>query len=122
MDGGNIDDTNDLNQIIWKNFIKDERYKNENLGAYEGAGLWEYGLYRSTENSIMRYSGRFNAPSRWAIYRNIMRFAGENPLWEKFLEYDAINRKAIDKEAESRIAPPQYNIQELTAPPIILDK
>ena len=120
--GGNIDDTNDLNQIIWKDFIKDERYKNEKLGAYEGAGLYEYGLYRPTEESIMRGYGRFNAPSRWAIYRNIMRFAGEEPSWEKFLEYDAINREMIDREAESRVAPPTYNIQELTAPPITLRK
>lgn len=120
--GGNVDDTNDLDQIIWKDFIKDERYKNEKLSAYEGAGFFEYGLYRPTENSIMRNYGRFNAPSRWAIYRNIMRFAGEEPSWEKFLEYDAINREMIDREAESRVAPPMYNIQELTAPPIILRK
>ena len=35
----------------------------------------------------------FNAPSRWAIYQRILKLSGETPSFDKFLEYDAVNRK-----------------------------
>jgi hypothetical protein len=34
----------------------------------------------------------FNAPSRWAIYQQIMKRSGEEYSFDKFLEYDAVNR------------------------------
>ena len=34
----------------------------------------------------------YNAPSRWAIYKRIMELSGEDCSFEKFLEYDAVNR------------------------------
>ena len=36
--------------------------------------------------------GDFNAPSRWSIYKRIMDLSGETASFDKFLEYDAINR------------------------------
>jgi hypothetical protein len=40
------------------------------------------------------YSYEFNAPSRAAIYKRVMELSGEDYSFEKFLEYDAVNRNA----------------------------
>ena len=93
--GANIDFTNSPDEIQWAHLLKDERYANE-VGIYEGAYLWAKGVYRPTEKSVMNqdYSW-FNAPSREAIYKAIMR-ASEGDNWtydfEDFASYDAINR------------------------------
>lgn len=91
----NIDFTNDPTTIKWNKFLSDPRYSNEKLGIYEGAYTYPIGVYRPTENSIMRdNTGNFNAPSREAIYIRINKLAyGEDWQYdyEKFVEYDAIN-------------------------------
>lgn len=91
----NLDFTTDEELIVWSRFLKDERYTSERIGIYEGA-LFEYGAYRPTENSIMRYNtGGFNAPSRYAIWYRINKLAyGEswNGTYEDFVEYDTVNR------------------------------
>ena len=89
---GNIDFTNDPAKIKWSAFLSDSRYKGE-VGIYEGASLHAVGVYKPTENSIMDQDfGGYNAPSRWSIYQRIMMRSGETASFEKFLEYDAINR------------------------------
>ena len=89
---GNIDFTDDPAKIKWAAFLSDERYKGE-VGIFEGASLHGKGAYRPTDNSTMNQDfGGFNAPSRWAIYQRIMKLSGEEVSFEKFLEYDAINR------------------------------
>ena len=71
--GANIDFTNSPDEIQWAHLLKDERYANE-VGIYEGAYLWAKGVYRPTENSVMNQNySMFNAPSREAIYKAIMR-------------------------------------------------
>lgn len=99
----NVDFTNDQNSIRWSKFINDTRYANEGLGAYEGGLTYWTGVWRPTENSIMRYNtGGFNAPSREAIYYRIHKLAyGEEWQYdyEKFVEYDAINRNATATRA-----------------------
>ncbi|WP_225839615.1 M64 family metallopeptidase [Streptomyces sp. NK08204] len=46
------------------------------VGTYEGAGYYPKGLYRPTENSIMRSLGReFNLPSREAMIAGFYRHA-----------------------------------------------
>ena len=93
----NVDFTNELNQIKWYHFLKDNRYDNEGLGAYEGACTYWTGAWRPTQNSIMRHNtGGFNAPSREAIYYRIHKMAYGDDWqynYEDFVEYDAINRK-----------------------------
>jgi thiol-disulfide isomerase/thioredoxin len=94
--GANVDWRSDTETIRWARFIKDSRYAGENLGAYEGAATYGKGMYRPTENSMMRFNNApFNAPSREQIYKNIMK-RSEGSSWtydyEKFVEYDAINR------------------------------
>lgn len=82
--------------VPWSHFMEDERYADDGLGIYD-AGIPYQEIYTATEENIMnRKSKEFNAPSREAIYYRVHKLA-YGPDWEydyeKFVEYDAINRK-----------------------------
>ena len=126
----NVDYHSSPDEVLWKDFIKNDDYKIERIGIWEGAGAgFKKGLYRPTYASIMNSGGEweeFNAPSRWAIYKRIMELAGESCKFEDFLEYDKKNLEAMKaKKARQRSA---SNKQENTgcaihscARPIIYD-
>jgi len=109
----NVDFTNSREKIHWSAFLSDDRYKDE-VGIYEGGALYSRGAYRPSVNSMMRENVEyFNAPSRWAIYKQIMTRSGENASFDKFLEYDAVNRgkaktsaKSVPKRKSMPYAPP----------------
>ena len=113
----NLDFTNDPSKVKWNYFLTDERYKDQ-VGIFEGAGgPFSTGIYRPSEDSIMNHNVEYyNAPSRWAIYKRIMELSGEEASFEKFLEYDAVNR---DKKQSS--APRTRSIVEWEpdAPPVV---
>ena len=120
----NVDFTDDLSLIKWTKFISDARYQYEGLGAFEGGLTYWSGVWRPTDNSIMRYNyGGFNAPSREAIYYRIHKLA-YGPDWEydyeKFVEYDAINRKTSSRSQSPQILPLQP--KEPLHPPVIVNK
>lgn len=122
----NIDYTDDPNEVKWSHFLSDSRYKDEDIGIFEGANYYQYGAYRPSYNSMMSnsYSTNipFNAPSREAIYYRIHKLAyGEE--WEydyeKFVEYDAINRtgnKTRSQQIDCVTKPEKHST------PIILNK
>ena len=111
----NIDFTNDPSKVKWSVFLSDDRYKDE-VGIYEG-GLFAKGVWRPSENSIMNMNfGGFNAPSRWAIYKRIMELSGEEASFEKFLEYDAVNRGKKQPSAPRTRSTVEW---QPTAPPIV---
>ena len=88
----NVDFTNDPTKVKWSAFLKDDRYKDE-VGIFEGGSLYSKGAYRPSQNSMMNDNFEYyNAPSRWAIYQRIMKLSGESYSFEKFLQYDAVNR------------------------------
>lgn len=120
----NVDLTSDPATILWSRFISDSRYSGK-VGVYEGGYTYPYGVYRPTENSIMRHNtGGFNAPSREAIYKKIMRFS-EGGTWtydyEAFVEFDSPARSA---EAITRAAAQCAAIDESSfiplAPPVMV--
>jgi len=119
----NVDFTDDPSTIRWSAFLSDNRYKDE-VGIFEGGALYMTGAYRPSENSMMNMNFEyFNAPSRWAIYQRIMKLSGEDYSFEKFLEYDAVNRGAAAAAAArpplKAPAAPQRNAKH-TAPPKIV--
>ena len=82
--------------VPWNHFIEDERYADEHIGIYDACVPYQE-IYNATEESIMNGKLKeFNAPSREAIYYRVHKLA-YGPDWEydyeKFVEYDAINRK-----------------------------
>ena len=112
----NVDFTDDPAKIRWSAFLSDERY-NGQVGIYEGGALYTQGAWRPTANSIMKDNyGHFNAPSRWAIYQQIMKRSGEDYSWEKFVEYDAVNRSA---PVQIPLRAPEARHLEPGAPPVI---
>ena len=124
----NVDFTNDKSKVRWSAFLSDERYKGE-VGIFEGGALYEKGAYRPSENSMMNMNFEyFNAPSRWAIYQQIMKRSGEEASFEKFLEYDAVNRAAASHSATAAAARPPMKAAANsphrtfipTAPPVIV--
>ncbi|MDO5442530.1 MAG: M64 family metallopeptidase [Bacteroidia bacterium] len=88
----NVDFTSDPERIRWSHMLKDDRYKSS-VGIYEGGLTYGHGVWRPTEDSIMKTNdGVFNAPSREAIFKRIMTLSGEDYSFEKFAAYDVINR------------------------------
>lgn len=94
----NADVTNDPKDVHWAHFISDSRYSGQ-VGVYEGGLTFRYGAYRPTDYSIMRQNaGGFNAPSREAIYKRIMKLSEPNGWeydYEAFVAYDETNRSAV---------------------------
>lgn len=118
----NIDFTSDPALVNWSEFIADARYQYDGLGVFEGGYTYWTGVWRPTENSIMRYNeGGFNAPSREAIYTRINKLAfGESWQYdyEDFVAYDAVNRRSEPATAPSSV----LQRHEPTAPPVIVRK
>ena len=118
----NVDFTNDPTQVKWSPFLSDNRYANEGLGCYEGGFTYWTGVWRPTENSIMRYNtGGFNAPSRYAIWYRINKLAyGDdwNGPYEDFVAYDAVNRTSAATAQPGR----NYVLKQLPplAPPVVV--
>ncbi|MFJ8476824.1 M64 family metallopeptidase [Kitasatospora sp. NPDC094011] len=60
----------------WSRWLGQASPDGGTVGAYEGAGYYPTGLYRPTENSIMRSLGReFNLPGREAMIAGFYRHA-----------------------------------------------
>ena len=120
----NLDFTPNKDEVLWSQFIYDDRYSNENIGVFEGA-LFENGAYKPTENSIMRYNtGGFNAPSRYAIWYRINKLAyGEDweGSYEDFVTFDQAHRQAT---ASTKSVTRNYVEKQLPplAPPVVVNK
>ncbi len=123
--GVNVAATNNATEVPWAHFLADERYKDE-IGIYQGAWMWPKDLWRPSENGVMNTDYTwFNAPSREAIYKRVMKLS-EGDDWEydyeKFVEFDAPAREAYKAaKARSRIrgaeAQPKRRIE--SRPPTI---
>ena len=90
---------NNPEEVPWAHFLKDSRYSAEGLGVFLGAGGDNgHGYYRPSDSSIMRTetAPAFNAPSREAIYKFVMK-ATEGDGWsydyETFVAFDAPGRR-----------------------------
>ncbi len=118
----NVDFTSNPAEVRWNYFLSDYRYANDGLGVFEGGLTHSYGVWRPTENSIMRYNtGGFNAPSREAIYYRIHKLAYGDSWqydYETFVEWDARNRAAAATRAAAR-KPANY---KPTHSPVVVNK
>ena len=126
--GANVDWRSNPAEVKWTKFINDARYADERIGVYEGSYLYQYGAYRPTENSMMRYNDSpFNAPSREAIYKRVMQ-ESEGDGWtydyETFVAFDVAGHSqfvnALNAGQTRRRGAPTLDRQQLTAPPVFL--
>ena len=122
----NVDFTNDPSQVRWSYFLSDERYQYDGLGCFEGGLTYWSGVWRPTENSIMRYNiGGFNAPSREAIWYRIHKLAYGDSWeydYEDFVEYDAVNRASSASAPQKSRGNYVERRFEPTTPPVIVNK
>ena len=118
----NVDFTNSPEKVLWADFLADGRYADEGLGIYEGAATYMHGIYRSSEESMMRsHILGFNAPSRKAIYDAVMRRgAGKESCYEDFVAFDLPlkqQRKAATRSlrsvTEKPLAPPIFKGKQI---------
>ena len=85
----NLDFTNDPSSILWKDFIGLDKYKQ--VGAYEGGYEYQYGVWRSEENSCMNNNvPYYNVQSRWSIVRRIMQLSEKEFTIRDFIENDHV--------------------------------
>lgn len=83
----NLDFTYDLSAILWKDFVGIEKYST--VGAFEGGYEYQYGVWRSEENSCMNNNiPYFNVQSRWSIVDRIMKLSGKDFSIHDFIEQD----------------------------------
>ena len=83
----NLDFTDDLNKILWKDFIGIDKYAP--VGAYEGGYEYQYGIWRSEENSCMNNNiPYYNVQSRWCIVNRIMKLSGIDFTIQDFIAND----------------------------------
>ena len=83
----NLDFTDDLNNILWKDFIGIDKYAP--VGAYEGGDEYQYGVWRSEENSCMNNNiPYYNVQSRWAIVNRIMQLSDIEFTVQDFIQND----------------------------------
>lgn len=71
----NVSTAADISKTMWSELATHPLYASENLKCYEGAYSYYTGVYRFSNNSIMRNGTVFNAPSRNLIYRRVMNVA-----------------------------------------------
>ena len=87
----NISLTGDWNEIEWSHLIFDPQYSNV-VDVYEGAYMHTRGVWRSEATSCMNNNiAYYNAISREAMVKRIMKYAGEEYSFEAF--------KALDHES-----------------------
>ena len=122
----NVDFTDDPSAVRWNYFLTDERYANDGLGVFEGGLTYWSGVWRPSENSIMRYNtGGFNAPSREAIYYRIHKLvygADWEYNYEDFVEYDSVNRKSASEAAAVSATKYVYQPKPQLHAPVVINK
>ena len=90
----NVDSEKDSTKVLWTKFIYDAEFSNEKIGTYEGGYTFFKGVYRPSEESMMRSNDApFNAPSRQVIYNKVMKMAlDRTPTYQEFVEFDKAHK------------------------------
>ena len=116
--GYNISLTGDRELVHWKYYFDMAGY--EAVGMYEGAYLYYMGAWRPEYISCMEDNRPYyNAPSREAIVRRIMKASGSTFDYDDFLAKDAraLSSGAV-MAAQAPVVP--YDFVPL-APPVLID-
>lgn len=93
----NVDSEKDSTKVIWTQFIYDPEFANEQISTYEGGYTFYKGVYRPTQESMMRSNNApFNAPSRQAIYNKVMKMGlDKTATYEEFVAFDREHKPTV---------------------------
>jgi hypothetical protein len=106
--GANLDVTGKRDEVHWKHYFEKAGY--EMVDLFEGGGLYGKGVWRPEQNSCMNDNAPyFNAPSREAIVRRIMK------ITNKAFDYGDYYRKDKIVPAPTRSTAPWIPL----APPVL---
>jgi hypothetical protein len=98
----NIDITGEKTLVKWKHFFGIPGY--EMVNVYEGA-QYASGVWKPEHTSCMlNMAPPYNAPSREAIVKRIMKAAGESYTFDKFLELD-VKPSRVQLQKSARMTP-----------------
>lgn len=105
----NVDHRNTKEDVRWKHFFNEPNYNYVSL--YEGGYGYAKSVWRPEYNSCMVDNvPYFNAPSREAIVKRIMKQAGESYTFEEFVQNDIYEPyrapRALMVEKHTPLAPP----------------
>jgi hypothetical protein len=85
----NVDFYSNIMQTTWSGFANNPKYSM--VGTFEGADEYGKEIWRPEQNSCMNDNvPYYNAPSRWAQVRRIMRLAGISYSFAQFLQDDVV--------------------------------
>ena len=111
----NLDLTGDRTNVHWAHYFDRPGY--ESVDLFEGACYYYYGVWRSEKISCMEDNrAYYNAPSREAIVRRIMKASGSSFNLETFVANDKVRSDPTTRTA---------NYVELSvplAPPVMIQK
>lgn len=119
----NVDFSGDETGCAWYKYMTDPRYDGADLGYFQGADYWEYGVWRSSQRSLMYYTeGGFNPISRESMYRRIHKLAYGDSWefdYETFVAFDAVCRTDYARKAVGRcvLAP-----RPMLPQPVMIDR
>ena len=128
----NVDVTSDPREVLWHRYITDDRFAQENIGVYRGGASFFDGVWRPTENSVMRTNSLnknnfFNAPSRAQIYTRIMKLS-EGQDWqfdyEEFVKWDQAHptKQSTSPSTRTNHVEVDEAENEICVPPVIINK
>ena len=105
----NVSLSGSMTDVPWSHLIYDPQYSNT-VDVYEGAFFHTRGVFRSEPTSCMNNNiPYYNAISREAMVKRIMKYAGEEYSFEKFKAND---KETLPKSA-TKAAEPQENRFEI---------
>lgn len=94
--GYNIDITGDRSKVHWRHYFDRSGY--EAVGLFEGGYYYDSGVWRPETISCMDDNrSYYNAPSREAIVRRIMRASGGTFRMEDFIKNDKVRKDPTTK-------------------------
>ena len=70
----NVSVSPDSSVVYWREFLADSFFHSEKMGIFEGGKLYPHGVWRCTENSVMRHhfqNDNYNALCRYLICKRI---------------------------------------------------
>jgi hypothetical protein len=105
--GANLDITGNRNDVHWKHYFDKPGY--EMVGLFEGGGLYGKKVWRPEQKSCMDDNRPYyNAPSREAIVRRIMKITDKAFDYDEYYSKDDNTVPVFTRSASSRIplAPP----------------
>lgn len=112
--GYNIDVTGDRSQVHWAHYFNRQGY--EAVDMFEGGYLYTRGVWRPEEISCMHDNrSYYNAPSREAIVRRIMKASGKTFTMNEFISKDKVKKDPTTK------ANYVEDVAVPFAPPVMID-